>query len=500
MLRLTRILRCTLPVAVLSTIGVTASGQTTGPVRASPPVSIPSDSLATMLARAGYVAIPLGRTPERHYLYVDAAIDTIPIKLLLDSGYDFDLMLEPAYLPHLAAQVVNVEGASNDDWALVAGIRLGPLQLDATNVWLNRNPSLSDPSVLPEAKGLIGATLLTRYKAIVDYGTDTLYLLPPVADSARAVRRPATSSPNLLAALRETGRYRTFLALMQEAGLTPLLEDTAGRGAPTESLIWTEPRVRAHVLGYSSEDIGSRLSRPGQRTVFAPTDAAFAQLPKGMLAAFRADRAQLAGMLRAHLMTGAALDTSTIRTLFGGVSQVDGPTYGFQPRGTATEVDRLTENGRVLARARIVDPELIAGNGIAHGIDQPLVPLAEPSSLARALAQQGYIGIPMHRIYKGRYMVRAKADSASFAWSLVDTGASCDPPDETDLSLDLPFLNESPRPISLALDSVNVGQANATYIENPVFKDGYGLICIRMLTKYHSRLDFGTGTLYLRLR
>src|SRR5260221_6882203 len=120
---------------------------------------------------------------------------------------------------------------------------------------------------------------------------------------------------------------------MQQAGLMSLLDSAAGgagAGAP-DSLVWLGMRVRAAqrsgVGGMPPNDVHLHLTRAAidqrlrgsnRRTVFVPTDAAFARLPADTLRALRADTARLAQLLRAHFYAGASIDTAAIRTLIRG--------------------------------------------------------------------------------------------------------------------------------------------------------------------------------------
>jgi len=113
-------------------------------------------------------------------------------------------------------------------------------------------------------------------------------------------------------------------------------------------------------------DLAGTLSTEGPFTVFAPTDAAFAALPAGLLDALLADpTGELTNILLYHVVGGAALSTDlsdgqTITTLNG------------------QDVTITFNGGNVFVNdAQVIIADLIADNGVVHVIDAVLVPAAE---------------------------------------------------------------------------------------------------------------------------
>jgi uncharacterized surface protein with fasciclin (FAS1) repeats len=110
------------------------------------------------------------------------------------------------------------------------------------------------------------------------------------------------------------------------------------------------------------------LSGTGPFTVFAPTDAAFAALPAGLLDALLADpTGDLASVLLYHVVAGQALSTDlsngqVIETLLG--------------QDITITIDA---NGVFVNDAEVIIADLLAENGVVHVIDAVLVPeLEEP--------------------------------------------------------------------------------------------------------------------------
>ena len=117
-------------------------------------------------------------------------------------------------------------------------------------------------------------------------------------------------------------------------------------------------------------ELADDLSGPGPFTVFAPTDAAFAALPTGVVDALLVDpTGDLAQILLYHVVSGTALSTSltdgqTITTLQGEDITV---TIGM--------------NGVMINNATVVVADIIADNGVVHVIDAVLLPPApEPTN------------------------------------------------------------------------------------------------------------------------
>jgi transforming growth factor-beta-induced protein len=125
-------------------------------------------------------------------------------------------------------------------------------------------------------------------------------------------------------------------------------------------------------LQAANPDIIGRLSRTGEYTVFAPTDAAFLDLldELGVTAEeLLSDKALVSRVLRYHII-GQELDSTevlaseSIRTWQGGRL--------FQSEGVLTDA-----NGRT---ANIIDVDIQTTNGIIHVIDAVVLPNMNPAS------------------------------------------------------------------------------------------------------------------------
>ena len=102
------------------------------------------------------------------------------------------------------------------------------------------------------------------------------------------------------------------------------------------------------------------LKGPGPFTVFAPTDAAFAKVPKAQLDALLADKAKLTQVLTYHVVPGkvmaADVKAGKVRTVQGG------------------ELTVSTSGGVKVDSANVVKTDIVADNGIIHVIDSVVLP------------------------------------------------------------------------------------------------------------------------------
>lgn len=102
------------------------------------------------------------------------------------------------------------------------------------------------------------------------------------------------------------------------------------------------------------------LKGKGPFTVFAPTDEAFAKVPKADLEALLKDKAKLTAVLTYHVVAGKVL-SKDIKA--GKVKTVQG-----------TELTIATTGGVSVDAAKVAKADVIADNGVIHVIDTVLMP------------------------------------------------------------------------------------------------------------------------------
>jgi uncharacterized surface protein with fasciclin (FAS1) repeats len=104
------------------------------------------------------------------------------------------------------------------------------------------------------------------------------------------------------------------------------------------------------------------LKRPGPLTVLAPTDDAFAKIPKADLDALMKDKAKLAAVLQYHVLTGnvSAADLKMMKDF--GTAQ--GQRIQISSAGGSLKINNAT----------VVKPDISASNGVIHVLDTVLLP------------------------------------------------------------------------------------------------------------------------------
>jgi uncharacterized surface protein with fasciclin (FAS1) repeats len=105
----------------------------------------------------------------------------------------------------------------------------------------------------------------------------------------------------------------------------------------------------------------STLKGPGPFTVFAPTDAAFAKLPKGTLESLLADKEKLKAVLTYHVVPGKVM-AADVKP--GNVKTVQGSEAKISVKGSNVMIDK----------AKVVKTDVTADNGVIHVIDTVILP------------------------------------------------------------------------------------------------------------------------------
>ena len=102
------------------------------------------------------------------------------------------------------------------------------------------------------------------------------------------------------------------------------------------------------------------LKGPGPFTVLAPTDEAFAKIPKADLDALLADKAKLTAVLTYHVVPGKVM-AADVKA--GKVKTVQG-----------AELTVSTMGGVKVDAAKVVATDVAASNGVIHVIDSVIMP------------------------------------------------------------------------------------------------------------------------------
>jgi uncharacterized surface protein with fasciclin (FAS1) repeats len=166
-------------------------------------------------------------------------------------------------------------------------------------------------------------------------------------------------------------RIRTGIALLAVAALASAAvgvtasASTASRSAGEKNIVQTavaagQFKTLASLL--TKAGLAGTLQGKGPFTVFAPTDAAFAKVPKATLAALGKNNAKLRAVLLYHVVEGKvtaaqAMKLRSAKTLNGASLPI-----------------RLSGGKVLVGGATVTKADVTASNGVIHVINKVLIP------------------------------------------------------------------------------------------------------------------------------
>ena len=157
---------------------------------------------------------------------------------------------------------------------------------------------------------------------------------------------------------------RTALVAAAAAVTLTLAACSSSTGAATSapSTASTSEGFGTLVAAVKAAGLVDTLNSPGPFTVFAPTDAAFAALPAGLLDALLKpeNKELLAKILTYHVVSGKILAADVTD---GDVATVEGQSIKI------STMDGVTVNG-----AKVVTVDVVTDNGVIHAIDAVILP------------------------------------------------------------------------------------------------------------------------------
>jgi uncharacterized surface protein with fasciclin (FAS1) repeats len=198
---------------------------------------------------------------------------------------------------------------------------------------VNANPNTAPALTVPSGNPVPGSVQLTAPTGTAPASTSSEPATPtseanptPAANPGQTSSSPATQG-TIVEVATSNGSFTTLLAAIKAAGLTEVLGGT------------------------------------GPFTVFAPTDAAFAALPKGTVEALLKpeNKEKLRKVLAYHVLAGS-VNSSDIKS--GQVKTVEGSSVILKTSG-----GKITVNN-----ARVTDANIQASNGMIHAIDKVILP------------------------------------------------------------------------------------------------------------------------------
>jgi uncharacterized surface protein with fasciclin (FAS1) repeats len=166
---------------------------------------------------------------------------------------------------------------------------------------------------------------------------------------------------------------RKLLAILAvtAVAVTAVIAPTAGATAkPNKDIVATavaagQFKTLASLL--TSAGLVKTLQGKGPFTVFAPTDAAFAKVPKATLAKLQNDPMLLKSVLLYHVVKGK-VPASTVVTLNGkSAKTVNGASVKIAVKGGKVYLNGSTQ---------VTKTDVMASNGVIHVINKVLLPPA----------------------------------------------------------------------------------------------------------------------------
>jgi uncharacterized surface protein with fasciclin (FAS1) repeats len=150
-----------------------------------------------------------------------------------------------------------------------------------------------------------------------------------VGGAGASPERAAATDKNIVQVASEAGQFKTLVRLAKQAGLA---------GA---------------------------LTGPAKLTVFAPTDKAFAKVPKATLAKLQRNRAQLRAVLLYHVVNGNVKAAQVVK--LRRAKTLNGASVRIGVKGKRVYLNR---------KVRVTATDVEASNGTIHVIDGVLIPPA----------------------------------------------------------------------------------------------------------------------------
>ncbi len=121
-------------------------------------------------------------------------------------------------------------------------------------------------------------------------------------------------------------------------------------------------KFKTLITAVQAAELVDTLKGNGPFSVFAPTDEAFAKLPKGTVEALLKDKKGLAAVLTYHVVPGKVMAADVVK--LSSAKTVQGQSINI-----VTKEGRVTLNG-----VNVVMTDIACKNGVIHVIDAVLLP------------------------------------------------------------------------------------------------------------------------------
>ncbi|HUO72400.1 MAG TPA: fasciclin domain-containing protein, partial [Solirubrobacteraceae bacterium] len=215
--------------------------------------------------------------------------------------------------------------------ATLAALAKHPAQLKSVLLYhvVSGSVTAGDVVKLSSAKTLEGSSVLIKVNKGGVFVNQAKVTTPDVMASngvIHVINKVLIPPKNIVATAKAAGKFTTLTALLKKSGLA------------------------------------GTLAKKGPFTVFAPTDAAFAKVPKATLAALAKNKAKLRAVLLYHVVKGqvTAAQAAKLRS----AKTLEGKSLKIRARGA-----KLIVGGATVTKA-----DVLASNGVIHAINKVLIP------------------------------------------------------------------------------------------------------------------------------
>jgi len=269
-----------------------------------------------------------------------------------------------------------------------------------------------------------GPTIYVRGQKFltVDKATAAASQMSPEALAAAWARRLAAVLPHVNARFGSTSAPATpgTLPLGGGAEAAPASPPSAppGRSDSLVNVVARDRQFSTLVKALQAAGLASALKGAGPFTLLAPTNAAFAKLPKGTLADLLkpANKEKLADLLRYHVVPGryGAKDVAAAEK-----NPVAAPTLlpGGRVRVTVSGGGkRITVNNA----ARVVRADIPASNGVIHAINAVLTPPSEAAKKGAIVTSESGLQYEELQVGTGPSPTRGQKVTVHYTGTLTD--------------------------------------------------------------------------------
>ena len=157
---------------------------------------------------------------------------------------------------------------------------------------------------------------------------------------------------------------KKWFALSAAAIVALGMSSRAARAEDIVDIAAGNPDFSTLVTAVKAAGLVETLKSDGPFTVFAPTNKAFAKIPKAKLAAILKDKKTLTAILTYHVVPGKVLAADVVKLKNGSkVKTVQGSTISV-----------FNKKGVKVNKSNVIKTDIMASNGVIHVIDTVLIP------------------------------------------------------------------------------------------------------------------------------